>query len=218
MSDNAAGIPRTRGTLFVVSGPSGSGKNSILALVRQSMPDLVYSISATTRSPRRNEVDGVHYWFISREEFAERLAHDGFLEHAEFCGHLYGTPRAHVEEALASGKDVIMDIETRGAQQVREAMPDAVLIFLMPPSIEELRNRITKRGTESPEVIGERLRKATEEIPLVFRYDYVVLNQNLEEAAAMVRAIILAERSRVAKCDCAAFICSLSGQAKDSGI
>lgn len=212
MVDRAAELPRTRGNLFVVSGPSGSGKNSILALVRQSLPDLTYSISATTRAPRRNEVDGVHYSFLTKEEFAERLRGGGFLEHAEYCGHSYGTPRAFVEDKLCAGKDVIMDIEIRGADQVRIAMPEAVFIFLMPPSIEELANRIRRRGTESAEAMEQRLKKATEEIPSVFRYDYVVLNQNLEEAASRVRSIILAERSRVAKCDCAAFICSISRQ------
>lgn len=134
------------------------------------------------------------------------------MEHAEYCGHSYGTPRAFVEDKLCAGKDVIMDIEIRGADQVRIAMPEAVFIFLMPPSIEELANRIRRRGTESAEAMEQRLKKATEEIPSVFRYDYVVLNQNLEEAASRVRSIILAERSRVAKCDCAAFICSISRQ------
>lgn len=206
MSYYTSELPRTRGNLIVVSGPSGSGKNSILALVRQSLPGLTYSVSATTRSPRKGEVDGVHYFFLDRDEFASRLGSGGFLEHAEFCGNMYGTPRAFVEEKLAAGQDVIMDIEIRGADQVRESMPDAVFIFLMPPSLEELRSRIERRGSEPADVIDQRLNKAMVEIPEVFRYDYVVLNQNLEEAAARVRSIILAERSRVAKCDCEGFI------------
>lgn len=206
MSYYTSELPRTRGNLIVVSGPSGSGKNSILALVRQSLPGLTYSVSATTRSPRKGEVDGVHYFFLDRDEFASRLGSGGFLEHAEFCGNMYGTPRAFVEEKLAAGQDVIMDIEIRGADQVRESMPGAVFIFLMPPSLEELRSRIERRGSEPADVIDQRLNKAMVEIPEVFRYDYVVLNQNLEEAAARVRSIILAERSRVAKCDCEGFI------------
>jgi guanylate kinase len=195
-------VPRIRGNLIVISGPSGSGKDSVLAMVRQEVPDLAYSVSATTRPPREGEVDGVHYFFLTREEFLARKEAGEFLETAEFCGNLYGTPRSFVEGKLGVGEDVIMDIEIRGADQVRSAMPDAVAVFLMPPSLAELKARLGKRGADSPEATRRRLRKAVEEIPAVLRYDYVVLNYDLEQAAEEIRSIIVAERARVGKCDC----------------
>lgn len=195
-------VPRIRGNLIVISGPSGSGKDSVLAVVRKEVRDLEYSVSSTTRSPREGEVDGVHYFFLTREEFLARKEAGEFLETAEFCGNLYGTPRSFVEEKLDLGEDVIMDIEIIGADQVRSAMPDAVAIFLMPPSLAELEARLGKRGADSPEATRRRLRKAAEEIPAVLRYDYVVLNYDLEQAAEEIRAIIVAERARVGKCDC----------------
>ena len=206
MSVEHVEFPRTRGTLIVISGPSGSGKNSVLAKVRQSVPDLAYSVSATTRAPRNGEIDGVHYFFISHDEFVSRMEAGGFLETAEFCGNYYGTPRSMVDSRLSAGEDVIMDIEIRGADQVRAAMPDAVFIFLMPPSLAELRVRIERRGSESPEAVERRLAKAVEEIPAVFRYDYVVLNRNLDHAARQISAIILAERARVSRCECGCFV------------
>ncbi|HQD79387.1 MAG TPA: guanylate kinase [Bacillota bacterium] len=199
-------VPRIRGNLIVISGPSGSGKNSALAAVRSKVPDLVYSISATTRRPREDEIDGVHYFFLTREEFLAMKDAGAFLETAEFCGNLYGTPRSFVEGKLDAGEDVIMDIEIRGADQVRAKMPDAVTIFLMPPSLAELEARLAKRGADSPEATRRRLRKAIEEIPAVLKYDYVVLNYDLEQAAEQIRSIIVAERARVGRCDCEHFI------------
>ena len=189
----------------MISGPSGSGKNSVLARVRQSVPNLTYSVSVTTRAPRECELDGVHYFFVKHDEFVSRMEAGEFLETAEFCGTYYGTPRL-VERSLSAGEDVIMDIEIRGADQVRAAVSDAVFIFLVPPSYAELRARIERRGSESPEAVERRLAKAVEEIPAVFRYDYVVMNYDLGQAADQIRSIILAERARVARCDCGSFV------------
>jgi len=206
MSGERVGFPRTRGNLIVISGPSGSGKNSVLARVRESVPNLTYSISATTRAPREGELDGVHYFFVKHDEFVLRMEAGEFLEMAEFCGNYYGTPRSLIERSLSAGEDVIMDIEIRGADQVRAAMPDAVFIFLVPPSYAELRARIERRGSESREAVERRLAKAVEEIPAVFRYDYVVMNYDLNRAVDQIRSIILAERARVSKCDCGSFV------------
>ncbi len=206
MSGERVEFPRTRGNLIVISGPSGSGKNSVLARVRDSVPNLTYSVSATTRAPREGELDGVHYFFVKHDEFVLMMEADEFLETAEFCGNYYGTPRSLVERSLSAGEDVIMDIEIRGADQVRAAMPDAVFIFLVPPSYAELRARIERRGSESAEAVERRLAKAVEEIPAVFRYDYVVMNYDLNRAVDQIRSIILAERARVSKCDCGSFV------------
>jgi guanylate kinase len=206
MSGERIEFPRTRGNLIVISGPSGSGKNSVLARVRQGVPNLTYSVSATTRAPREGELDGVHYFFVKHDEFVSRMEAGDFLETAEFCGNYYGTPRSLVERSLSAGDDVIMDIEIRGADQVRAAMPGAVFIFLVPPSYAELRARIERRGSESPEAVERRLAKAVEEIPAVFRYDYVVMNYDLGQAVDQIRSIILAERARVSRCDCGSFV------------
>jgi guanylate kinase len=206
MSGERVEFPRTRGNLIVISGPSGSGKNSVLARVRQGVPNLTYSVSATTRAPREGELEGVHYFFVKHDEFVSRMEAGDFLETAEFCGNYYGTPRSLVERSLSAGDDVIMDIEIRGADQVRAAMPGAVFIFLVPPSYAELRARIERRGSESPEAVERRLAKAVEEIPAVFRYDYVVMNYDLGQAVDQIRSIILAERARVSRCDCGSFV------------
>ena len=206
MSGERVEFPRTRGNLIVISGPSGSGKNSVLARVRDSVPNLTYSVSATTRTPREGELDGVHYFFVKHDEFVLRMEAGEFLETAEFCGNYYGTPRSLVERSLSAGDDVIMDIEIRGADQVRAAMPDAVFIFLVPPSYAELRARIERRGSESQDAVERRLAKAVEEIPAVFRYDYVVMNYDLNRAVDQIRSIILAERARVSRCDCGCFV------------
>lgn len=217
MSSSSGQIRRNRGLLIVLSGPSAAGKNTLLNALMERLSDIKYSVSATTRAPRPGEQDGVNYYFLTREEFERRAAQGEFLEWAEFCGNLYGTPRKYVEEVLASGQDIIMDIDIQGAKQVRKAMPEAVSVFLMPPSAEELRKRIVKRGKDSEEAIRQRLSQVDREIQAVFDYDYVILNDDLERAVGRLVSIILAERSRVPRCDVAGFIREFQQSALKSG-
>ncbi len=184
-----------KGILFVVSGPSGCGKGTVLAQVLQD-PNLYYSVSATTRSMREGEVDGVNYQFLDRAQFETLIENDGMLEHAEYCGNYYGTPRKPVEEHLAAGHHVVLEIDVVGAMHVKEKCPDAVLLFLMPPSIDVLKKRLVGRGTESPDVVEKRVAQAEREIQCAHQYDYAVVNDVLEDAVADVRAIIRAEECR----------------------
>lgn len=188
-----------RGKLFVISGPSGAGKGTICnALIDEASPDeLCLSISVTTREPRNGEKDGVNYYFITEDEFSDLLAKGGLLEFAEVYGHHYGTPKEKVIEKLNAGVDVILEIEMQGALKVRKSYPDGVFIFILPPSMAELRNRITGRGTETQEAIDYRLSQALSEIDYIDKYDYAVVNGKLEEAVERVRSIIKAEHSRV---------------------
>lgn len=183
-----------KGLLIVLSGPSGCGKGTMVAEILKR-GDCVVSVSATTRAPREGEVDHVHYHFITREEFERRIAEDGFLEHAQYVGNYYGTPRKEVEEMRAQGKHVILEIEVQGAFQIREKCPDAILVFTIPPMLDELRRRLHKRGTETEEVIEQRVARAAEELPLAKQYDYIILNDDLQDAVddfgAMIRAEML---------------------------
>ena len=183
-----------KGLLIVLSGPSGCGKGTMVAEILKR-GDCAVSVSATTRAPREGEVDHVHYHFISREEFERRIAEDGFLEHAQYVGNYYGTPRKEVEEMRAQGKHVILEIEVQGAFQIREKCPDAILVFTVPPTLDELRRRLHKRGTETEEVIEQRVARAAEELPLAKQYDYIILNDDLQDAVddfgAMIRAEML---------------------------
>lgn len=181
-----------KGKLIVVSAPSGCGKGTILAEVLKD-PKYYYSVSATTRKPREGEQDGVHYRFLERAEF-ERLAESGgFLEFAEFCGNLYGTLEAPIAEHLEAGHHVILEIEVQGAAQIRELRPDAVFVFIAPPSLEILRERLAGRGTEAADVIEKRIAQAEYEMTLTKRYDYCVVNDKLEDAIADFKAIVRAE-------------------------
>ncbi len=193
---------KERGLLIVLSGPSGVGKGTVCrALREEENNNLQYSVSATTRKPREGEVEGVHYFFKSREEFEDMIKHNQLLEHAEFVGNYYGTPVEWVKETLESGQDVILEIEVQGAFQVKELLPEAVFLFLAPPSLQELRNRLIGRGTESEEVIKQRLLVAREEIELMDAYDYVVTNDEVDKAIDRIKAIVTAEhckRERVA--------------------
>ncbi|MDX8365009.1 guanylate kinase [Cytobacillus sp. IB215665] len=188
---------KERGLLIVLSGPSGVGKGTVRkALFSQSDIKLHYSISMTTRKPREGEVDGVDYFFKSREEFESLIAQSKLLEWAEFVGNYYGTPVDYVEKTLQEGKDVFLEIEVQGAMQVRKAFPEGLFIFLMPPSLTELENRITTRGTESNEVINNRMNAAKQEIEMMNAYDYVVENDEVELACERIKAIVTAEHCR----------------------
>ena len=185
-----------RGKTFIIAGPSGVGKGTIIKKLFESRDNLYFSVSATTRSPRPGEVDGVDYHFLSRERFEEWIDRNAFLEHAEFVGNLYGTPKKYVDEAMDSGKDVILDIEVQGAEQVHRQRPDVVRIFIAPPSWEELERRLVGRGTEEPEKVRRRLERSREDILLARYYDYLVINSDLDQAVEEIQAIITAEHCR----------------------
>ncbi|MBO8162325.1 MAG: guanylate kinase [Brevibacillus sp.] len=184
------------GLLLVLSGPSGVGKGTVCSALRQRMKDIVYSVSATTRAPRAGEVNGVNYFFKTRQEFEQMIEQDELLEWAEYVGNYYGTPRRFVEETLASGRDVILEIEVQGAMQVKQKFPQGVFLFLAPPDLTELRNRIVGRGTETEESVRKRLEVAKAEIELMNQYDYVVVNDEIELACKRIEAIITAEHLR----------------------
>lgn len=186
-----------KGTLFIISGPSGCGKGTVLAEILKD-EGIFYSVSATTRSPRPGEVDGVNYHFFSKEEFEQLIENDGVLEYASYCENYYGTPRKPVEDALAEGKHVILEIEVQGAIKVMEKCPDAVSVFILPPSLKELRRRLNKRGTESEEVIEKRLSQAEREIKCADKYDYIMVNGELDIAVSDLKAII---KSQEFKCE-----------------
>ena len=173
-----------RGVLFVFSGPSGVGTGTLKAKLFEEFADrIAYSVSATTRGPREGEVDGKDYFFISRQEFERRVKNNEFLEHAEFAGNCYGTPRAYVEKLLDSGMNVVLEIDVQGALQVMKSMPECVSVFILPPSFEELEHRLRGRGTETEEKVRERLETAKRELPYAPQYDYQIVNGGDIEAA-----------------------------------
>ena len=188
-----------RGKLIVVSGPSGAGKSTVIGKVMERRSDLCFSVSATTRKPRDGEVDGVNYFFVSGTEFDRMIGDDELLEHAEYNRDNYGTPRAYVEEKRRAGMHVLLDIEVQGARQVRERVPEAIKIFIIPPSLQVLEQRLRGRGTETEEQIQRRLARARGEYREADFYDYVVINDNLETAANELNAIITAELCRYAE-------------------
>lgn len=185
-----------RGTLFVITGPSGAGKGTVLRQVRNALPDLYFSVSATTRAPRPGEVDGADYHFISREQFQQLISEDRLLEHAEYVGNYYGTPLDPVLEHLEQGNDVILEIELQGARQVRQRCPEAALIFIAPPSFAELERRLRGRGTEGEEKICRRMETARQECAHMDDFQYIVLNDVPENAARELLSIITAHRCR----------------------
>lgn len=186
-----------QGRLIVISGPSGTGKGSIIKKVMERWPAAEFSISMTTRGKREGEEHGVHYYFATREEFEATIEDGGFLEWADVFGNYYGTPKAPVEKRLAEGADIILDIDIQGAMNVRKAMPGAVLIFILPPSMKELRRRLEHRGTDAQDVIEKRLAKALTEIGTAREYDYVVVNDDLDVAAEQVLSIVQASHLEV---------------------
>ena len=186
-----------QGKLFVFSGPSASGKGTICRELLKE-PRTWLSVSLTTRQPREGEEHGVHYYFVTREEYDRTVEEDGFLEHAEIYGNAYGTPKRYALEHMAAGEDVILEIEMQGALQIKKAYPEAVLIFVLPPSLEELVNRIRKRGSETEEQIAARMEKTLSEIELLPEYDYFLINDDLGEAIATAKAIMKAEHCKTA--------------------
>jgi guanylate kinase len=187
-----------RGLLIVLSGPSGVGKGTVRkAIFESDANDFQYSVSMTTRNKREGEIEGVDYYFRTREEFEALIEAGEMLEYAEYVGNYYGTPLSYVQKTLDKGKDVFLEIEVQGAKQVKEKVPDGVFIFLTPPDLAELRSRITGRGTDSAEVIDERMRVAREEIEMMALYDYAVVNDEVPKAVQRIREIISSEHFRV---------------------
>ena len=186
----------TLGLLIVVSGPSGTGKGTLCSLIRKDFTNLYSSISATTRNPRQGEISGVDYLFMSKEEFLEIRDSNGFLEWAEVYDNYYGTPRSKVEENIVQGIDVLLEIDIQGALYVKKQYPEGVSIFIAPPSISELKQRIEGRGKDSPEAILKRLKSAHAELAYASEYDYVIVNDDLETALAKLKSIIIAEKCK----------------------
>ena len=185
-----------KGILIVISGPSGAGKGTICkALLERN--EYYLSISATTRSPRKGEKDGINYYFLDRDEFKTKIEEDDFLEYAEVYGNLYGTPRSKVQDMLDSGKDVILEIDIQGALRVKDKVDDGVFIFILPPSMEELKQRIIKRGSETPESLMTRFKSAYQEINYVSKYNYAVVNDTVDKAVRKIESILIAEKCRV---------------------
>ncbi len=189
-----------KGLLLVLSGPSGSGKGTVVRALHEKRADVFLSVSATTRLPRDGEIDGKHYHFYTNERFEAMIAAGEVLEHACYCGNYYGTPKAPVQERLDAGVHVLLEIEVQGAMQVREIMPEAQLVFLLPPSMEELERRLTERGTETQAVIEGRLQRAREELAFQTAYDHTVVNDKVEQAVSELCAILdeeIAERREI---------------------
>lgn len=184
------------GILIILSGPSGSGKDTVLKELLKLDKDTVLSISSTTRKPRDGEIDGVDYNFLEVSEFKELIENDGVLEYAQYCDNFYGTPRKFVENTLDSGQNIILEIEVQGALQVKEKFNDCVLIFLMPPSFETLKQRLSSRGTEEETVILNRLEVAKSEMKQADKYDYIVVNDEVENAVMKIISIIKADKCR----------------------
>ncbi|CUN66714.1 guanylate kinase [Clostridium sp. NSJ-49] len=190
-------MTNNKGLLIVVSGPSGAGKGTICKALLEKHDDLFISVSATTRQPRAGEVDGVNYHFITKEDFIKRVEQKDFLEYAEVYGNYYGTPKSKVEEMLNSGKNVILEIDIQGALKVKENFKEGVFIFILPPSMEELKQRIIKRGSETPESLMRRFKSAYQEINYISKYNYAVVNDIVDVAVSKIEGIITAEKCRV---------------------
>ena len=190
-----------KGNLIVISGPSGAGKGTICKALLEREDNLYISVSATTRSPRKGEVDGVNYYFLTQEEFKKKVDNNEFLEWAEVHGNYYGTPKFNVEEMINEGKNIILEIDVQGALNVKKNCEDGVFIFILPPSMEELKRRIIARGSETPESLIKRFKTAYEEINYISNYNYAVVNDDLEEAVKKVQNILYAEDCRVSNID-----------------
>lgn len=190
-----------KGLLFVVSAPAGCGKDTILSEVFKKTDKAGYAVSATTRSPREGEVNGVHYHFLSRNEFEKLIGEGGVLEYTEYCGNYYGTLRKSVNDLISQGKDAILKIEVEGAMNIRKMFPEACLVFILPPSWEILEERLRRRGTEDEETIVKRSRQARTEISFAENYDYLIVNDKLEDAVEDLLAVLRAEKLRRSRLD-----------------
>ncbi len=191
---------KEKGLLIVISGFSGAGKGTLVKELVRRYDEYALSVSMTTRAPRPGERDGVEYFFTDKERFEEVIGQEGLIEYAAYCGNYYGTPRAYVEEQLAAGKNVILEIEIQGALKIKEKFPESLLIFLTPPCAEELKRRLEGRGTEEAEVIARRLSRAVEESEGVEAYDYIVINDKLEECVEEVHRLVDAARRAPVRC------------------
>lgn len=188
-----------KGILIVVSGFSGAGKGTLMKRLVSDYDNYALSVSMTTRQPRTGEVDGREYFFSTKEEFEKKIEEEGFVEYACYCGNYYGTPREYVEKKLEEGKDVILEIEIQGALKIKQKFPTALLLFVMPPSAAELKRRLVGRGTETEDVIEKRLKRATEEAEGIENYDYIVINDNLEECVREMHGLIMAAHETPAR-------------------
>ena len=187
---------KREGILVVISGFAGAGKGTVVKGLMDNYEDYALSVSMTTRAPRPGEVDGKSYFFVDKQKFEETIAAGGLIEYAQYCDNYYGTPKAYVEEQLKNGKDVILEIEIQGALQIRKLFPTALLIFVTPPSAEELKNRLIGRGTETPEVVKKRMDRAAQEADGMGEYDYILVNDTVEKAISDAHAIITAAHAR----------------------
>lgn len=185
-----------KGKVIVVSGPSGVGKGTVVKELIGSNKDCALSVSATTRSPREGEAHGVNYFFITKEEFTQKINNNEMLEYAEYCSNFYGTPKDYVLKSVEQGKNIILEIEVQGALNVKKIIPEAVTVFVMPPSLQELEDRLRGRGTEKDEVVGQRLKTAIAEIKQAPQYDYIVVNNTVMQCVADIVSIIIAERQK----------------------
>lgn len=189
----------SKGRIFVFSAPSGGGKSTIIGQLRRSLDHLGYAVSHTSRPPRKNEEEGIDYYFVSRKTFEGMIREDAFVEWAPVYDDLYGTSRRTLEEQTSRGLDVVLDVDVQGARSIRRHFPESVLIYIVPPSLQILAERLRKRGTDSTEAVSRRLRAAAEEIRSCLEYDYVIVNNHLEEAVEEAKSIVLAARCRTAR-------------------